>query len=145
MATKQEITNELIVRLREQGLRITPQRIAILGTIIDSKEHLSAEEIYNQIHDQYPMIGLATVYKTIALLKEMGEITELSFRNQVARYEIHDTPDHPHFICTGCGCIVDLEYKILDYFPETIAKETGLKIVKTRLEFYGLCQNCQSG
>ena len=145
MITNQEKTKQLVARLREHGLRITPQRMAILEILMDSKEHLSAEEIYNQIHDQYPMIGLATVYKTIALLKEMGEITELSFNNQVARYEIHDSPTHPHFICTGCGCIIDLEHKVLDKFPETIAEETGLQIVKTRLVFYGFCQKCQTG
>ncbi len=145
MLTKREQIDDLVNRLRKHGLRLTPQRMAVLQTLINSREHLNTEEIYQEIHLQYPMIGLATIYKTISLLKEMGEINELYFRSQSARYEIQDNPPHPHFICTQCGRIFDLEHKLLENLPEKITKEKGYKIVKTQLEFYGLCQDCQSG
>lgn len=145
MTTKQERIDSLVNRLRDQGFRITPQRMAILQQLVDSKDHLSAEEIFNAIHDQYPMIGLATIYKTINLLTEIGEITELNFINQATRFEMKETPSHPHFICKRCGCVIDLEHQLLSELPDKVSLDTGLKIVNARLDFYGICPNCQSG
>ena len=87
MGTQQIRIDDLVARLREQGLRLTPQRMAVLKTVIGSQEHLSAEDIYAMVRVDYPMIGLATVYKTIAMLREMGEISALNFTNQGARYD----------------------------------------------------------
>ena len=137
--------DNLVDRLHEHGFRLTPQRMAILQTLIGSSKHLNAEEIYEHVHNDYPMISLSTVYKTIALFLEMGVITELNFSNQNTRYEILNGPPHPHFICTECWDIIDLEDRILGNLPERITRKTGHKIIKTRLDFYGLCQECQSG
>jgi Fur family peroxide stress response transcriptional regulator len=143
--TQQERIDDVIIRLRDRGFRLTPQRLAVLKVMLKSNTHLSAEEIYENIHKDYPMIGLATIYKTITMLKEMGEITELNFNSQSARFEPFDHKPHPHFICSKCGRIIDLDHHILDNLPEKIMKTTGHQIVRTRLDFYGLCQNCQSG
>lgn len=145
MTTKQKRIDGFVDRLREQGFRITPQRMAILQLLIDNKDHMSAEEIFESIHDRYPMISLATIYKTIHLLKEIGEITELNFLNHVTRFEMKETPSHPHFICKRCGCVIDLEHQLLSELPDKVSVDTGLKIVNARLDFYGICQNCQSG
>lgn len=145
MQNQQEQINDLVSRLRERGMRLTPQRMAILKTLIGNKQHLSAEEIYARVHSDYPMIGLATIYKTIALLKDMGEIQVVNIHNQCARYESLDTHPHPHFVCSKCGAIIDLDHEILDDLPEKLWKKTGHQIVKTRLDFYGICHKCQSG
>jgi Fur family peroxide stress response transcriptional regulator len=119
--------------------------MAVLKTLIGSKEHLSVEDIHERIQADYPMTGLATVYKTVALLKEMGEITELNIGNDYARYDGSDEIPHPHFVCMECKLIIDLEHDILGSLPEEIAEKTGYKIVNTRLDFYGVCPKCQSG
>lgn len=126
-------------------MRLTPQRLAVLQTLIGSKEHLSAEEIYVRVSADYPMIGLATVYKTIAMLKDMGEIRELNFSSQSARYDGSDQAPHPHFVCTRCGCIIDIHDDNLEKLPGNIARKTGYQITNYRLDFFGLCPNCQSG
>jgi Fur family peroxide stress response transcriptional regulator len=119
--------------------------MAVLQALNEQDTHLSAEEIHERILPDYPMIGLSTVYKAIALFLDMGVISELNISNQNARYEILDDPPHPHFICTRCGDIIDLDDRILEDIPEQIAGITGHQIIKTRLDFYGICRRCQYG
>jgi Fur family peroxide stress response transcriptional regulator len=145
MSLQQKRIDDLVSRLREGGLRLTPQRLAVLKTLIGNKEHLSAEEIYDRVHADYPMIGLATVYKTIAMLKEMGEITELNFSNEGARYDGSGEAPHSHFICTQCNSIIDIKDDTLVNLSENIANKTGYHITNYRLDFFGICPNCQSG
>ena len=109
MSLQKKRIDDLVKRLRHNGLRMTPQRQVVLKTIISSNNHPNVDEIYNHIHADYPMIGRATIYKTIAMLKEMGEITELFFNNEGARYEVSGESPHPHLICTQCNRVVDIE------------------------------------
>jgi Fur family peroxide stress response transcriptional regulator len=144
METKQARIDELVIKLREQGLRLTPQRLAVLKTVIGSQEHLSADEIYARLRVDYPMIGLATVYKTLSVLKEMGEIAVLNFDNQGARYDGSGLEPHPHFICKRCNAIIDLEEEALENLTLKIASKSGYQITDYRLDFFGICPNCQS-
>jgi len=144
MENHQHRINDLVARLRQNGLRLTPQRMAVLKAVIGSQQHLSAEEIYAQVRVDYPMIGLATVYKTIAMLKDMGEIVALNFDNQGARYDGSGQDPHPHFICNRCHAIIDLDDESLQNLSATIAANTGYHITDYRLDFFGLCPNCQS-
>ena len=128
MSLQQKRIDDLVSRLREGGLRLTPQRLAVLKTLIGNKEHLSAEEIFDRVHADHPMIGLATVYKTIAMLKEIGEISELNFSNEGARYDGSGEGPHPHFICTNCNSIIDIEDDTLVNLSENIADKTGYNI-----------------
>ena len=145
MDNQQDRIDDLVSRLREGGMRLTPQRLAVLKTLIGNKGHLSAEAIYERVHVDYPMIGLATVYKTIAMLKEMGEITEINISNEGARYDGSGGAPHPHFVCTRCNCISDIEDDSLVNLPANIAGKTGYRITNYRLDFFGICPNCQSG
>ena len=143
MDTQQERINNLVTRLREKGLRLTPQRMAVLKIVIGSQEHLSAEEIYARARVDYPMMGLATVYKTIAMLKDMGEIVALNFHSQGARYDGSGQEPHPHFICNGCHAIIDLHDVPIEDLSVKIAAKTGYHITDYRLDFFGICPNCQ--
>ncbi len=145
MSLQQNRIDDLVARLRKSGMRLTPQRLAVLKALIGNKDHLSAEDVYERVHGDYPMIGLATVYKTIAMLKEMGEITELNFNNTSARYDGSGESPHPHFVCTQCNDIIDIEDDILITSCENIAGKTGYRITNYRLDFFGICTNCQSG
>jgi Fur family peroxide stress response transcriptional regulator len=151
MRTPDHQINHLVARLRQRGLRLTPQRMAVLKTLIGNKKHLSAEDIFEQVRADYPMIGLATVYKTVSMLKEMGEITELNFGNQGARYDGSGETNHPHLVCTRCNCvldvddIIDLEPTLLENLQKKLMEKSGYKIINYRLDFFGICPNCQSG
>jgi Fur family peroxide stress response transcriptional regulator len=145
MDPQQNRIDDLVTRLRENGMRLTPQRLAVLNTLIGNKEHLSADDIYDRVHADYPMTGLATVYKTISMLKEMGEITELTFGNEGARFDGSGEAPHPHFVCTLCNSIIDIEDDSLENLSANIAEKTGYHITNYRLDFFGICPKCQSG
>lgn len=133
----------MIDRLKESKFRITPQRYAVLNVLASSLGHPSAESIHAELVDHYPTMSLATVYKTINLLKQEGEILELEFSDLGNRYDGNKPYPHPHVICTGCGKIIDPSQFNFDEITSKIMEETGFKILTHRLDFYGVCPDCQ--
>ncbi|NDY55991.1 transcriptional repressor [Desulfovibrio sulfodismutans] len=132
----------LVALLKEKGCRVTPQRLAILRVLTQSRGHPSAEQVHARLARQYPTMSLATVYKTIALLKQAGEILELQFSDLGNRYDGRRPHPHPHVICTRCGSIVDADAPLLDDAAERVSRETGYAIAAHRLDFFGLCPAC---
>jgi len=139
----QQRLEQMLNRLKANDLRITPQRYAILRVLAQSDNHPSAEDIYAELLETYPTMSLATVYKTIHLLKLEGEVLELEFSDLGNRYDGCKPYPHPHVICTGCGKIIDPSQLNLDEITQKMMEETGFKITTHRLDFYGLCPNCQ--
>ncbi len=137
-----EHLSELIERLRAQGHRLTPQRMAILRILTASEDHLSAERLHQMVKTEFPMTSLATVYKTIALLKGMGEVLELGFGNLSSGFDGKKTCPHPHLICIRCRKIVDLQIPALKEVPHTISERYGYQFVGYRLDYFGICPNC---
>lgn len=135
--------DQMVQQLKDDGNRITPQRLAILKILALSQGHPSAETIYAKLISNYPTMSLATVYKTINLLKQKGEVLELEFSELGNRYDGNKPYPHPHVICTGCGAIVDPLILDLEEITKKMVKETGFQIVNHRLDFYGLCPDCQ--
>lgn len=134
---------EMLEKLKESDCRITPQRYAVLNVLANSFEHPSAESIHLELIENYPTMSLATVYKTINLLKRAGEILELEFSDLSNRYDGKKPYPHPHVICSQCGKIVDPSHLNLEEITNKMMEETGFKILTHRLEFYGLCPDCQ--
>jgi Fur family peroxide stress response transcriptional regulator len=130
--------------LRERRCRITPQRLAVLKILTSSEGHPSVERIYEQIKVDFPTTSLATVYKTVTLLKEMGEVLELGFSDGGNRYDGNKPYPHPHLLCTHCDAIEDLEVDALGEIPRQVAQDTGYRIVSHRLDFFGICPRCQA-
>ena len=134
---------ELVTKIRERGGRLTPQRVAVLRILAASDGHPSVEQIYDQIQPEFPTTSLATVYKTVTLLKEMGEVLELGFADGSNRYDGNRPYPHPHLVCTACGEIRDLEVPGLSEIVQRVSQDAGCRIVGHRLDFYGICRNCQ--
>lgn len=143
MADPQARLDELTTRLRERGNRLTPQRMAVLKILAASEGHPSVEQIYERVKVDFPMTSLATIYKTVTLLKEMGEVLELGFSDDSNRYDGHKPYPHPHLICIKCKNIVDPEVATLNELHQDVAQSTGYQIVKHRLDFFGICPRCQ--
>jgi Fur family peroxide stress response transcriptional regulator len=129
--------------LRENRCRLTPQRLAMLRILSESAGHPSAEQIYEQIRADYPTTSLATIYKTLNLLKNMGEVLELTLPSVGSHYDGNKPYPHPHVICTKCGHILDPEVGTMDSISQEIARQTGYKITHQQLNFFGLCPECQ--
>lgn len=134
---------QMIEKLKESAFRITPQRYAVLKVLAHSHDHPSAESIHAELVEHYPTMSLATVYKTINLLKREGEVLELEFSDLGNRYDGCNPSPHPHVICTHCGKILDPSQLNLDEITQKMMAETGFKIMTHRLDFYGLCSDCQ--
>ena len=133
---------ELISKLREQGYRVTPQRAAVVRVLASSQEHPSVEQIYDLVQADFPMTSLATVYKTLAVLKDMGEVFELTIAGQSSRYDGCRPHSHPHLICVDCGRITDLDIAPVGETCEKVAKRTGYRILHHRHDFFGVCPDC---
>lgn len=134
----------MVEALRQGGHRITPQRLAILGVLAESANHPSAEAIYQRVKADFPTTSLATIYKTLTLLKEIGEVLELGFADWSSRYDGNKPYPHPHVICTKCGAIADPDYEGMGRLAREMAAMSGFDITHHRLDFFGLCPACQA-
>jgi len=143
LADPQERLEHMIRVLKDKGCRLTPQRMTMLRILSKSEGHPSAEQIFEQIRADYPTTSLATIYKTLSLLKNVGEIFEITFASMGSHYDGNKPYPHPHLICTQCGQILDPEYEALAGISQEIAQQTGYKITHQQLNFFGLCPTCQ--
>jgi len=133
----------MLAKLKGRDFRLTPQRLAILTILAGSEEHPSVDEIYTEVRNKFPTTSIATVYKTIALLKELNEVLELGFPDGSNRYDGNRPYPHPHAICMKCRKILDPEIASVDQLSEEMKNKTGYTISFHRLDFFGLCPECQ--
>jgi Fur family peroxide stress response transcriptional regulator len=134
---------EMLSRLRGRDFRITPQRLAVLKILAESTSHPSVDDIYQEVKTEFPTTSLATVYKAVSLLKELNEVLELGFPDGSNRYDGNNPLPHPHAICMKCKKIMDPELMNIDALSEEMSRKTGYKIFHHRLDFFGLCPDCQ--
>ena len=133
----------ILQRLQQNAYRVTPQRLAILKILVESNSHPSVENIYEQVKLNFPTTSLATVYKNVSILKDLGEVPELEFSNDRNRYDGNRPQPHPHLICSRCKKIVDPDLASLEDVTAELTQETGFKILNHRLDFFGICPGCQ--
>jgi len=143
MTHQQTRFDKMLEALRRHDSRITPQRMAVLKILASSDGHPSVETIYEQVKKRFPTTSLATVYKTVTLLKELKEVLELGFPEGGNRYDGHKPYPHPHLICTKCKKIIDPDLESLEGVTQELVSDTGFQITSHRLDFFGLCPDCQ--
>ena len=143
MADPEVRFEHMMQRLRERQCRMTPQRVALLHILASSEGHPSAAQLYDQLRAQFPTTSLATVYKTLSLLDDAGEVLELGFGDGGSRYDGNKPYPHPHLICVRCRRIVDAGPGLADSLTREVAQDSGFQLVSHRLDFCGLCPNCQ--
>jgi Fur family peroxide stress response transcriptional regulator len=134
----------MVQRLREHDHRITPQRLAILRVLAVSEGHPSVEQIYARVKTDFPTTSLATVYKNLSLLKSLGEVLELGFSDDSNRYDGNKPYPHPHLVCTRCKKIIDPDLSMLQDLTQELVEETGFRILNHRMDFFGICPECQN-
>ena len=128
-------------KYRDIGLKLTPQRLAILSYLDGNKEHPSAEDIYRAVHRRFPTMSLATVYSTLTALKKKGTVLELTVDPAKKRYD-PDTKQHNHLICLSCKRIIDVPDLKGVSIPEEARQD--FSIVASHVEFYGICPKCMT-
>ena len=135
--------------LREKGLKVTTQRLAVL-TVLSQKpdSHLTAEEIYDLVRVSNPEIGLATVYRTIQVLLELKLVDRIYLDDGYVRYELghvyedEDSHHHHHLICIKCGRVMSFQGDLLEDFEKRIEDKTGFQIQDHDVKLYGYCTDC---
>lgn len=127
--------------LRTKGYKATPQRIAICRIAIHSREHPTAKNIYNRVKKIYPTVSLATVYKTLEVLRDLNLIQELNFPEGQARFDSYTKP-HVNLICLQCGDIKDLDDPTAKEISEKVSASTKFKPGGQRIDVYGTCPKC---
>ncbi len=133
----------LLSKLQNRGGRITSHRLALLRLLAASEGHPNAAQLYAALRAQFPTISLATVYKTLDLLKEEGEVLEIPLRGE-SHFDGNKPYPHPHLICTHCGKILDGdEVRVLHALNQEIKDRYDFQVVQSQLVFYGVCRQCQ--
>lgn len=138
--------------LKEKGLKVTNQRLLVLEVLADhGDKHMTAEDIYELVKEDYPEIGLATIYRTVQLLLEMQLVDRISLDDGCVRYEIGEFAGgkarhhHHHLICKTCGNVLSFRDDLLDELERHIEEETGFHVLDHELKFYGQCGECLKG
>ena len=129
--------------LKQNNLKITPQRITILKEI-EKRGHISIEEIYENIREIHPSISLATIYKNLTSMQEAKIIDEVKLPNQKQRYELIKKP-HIHLVCEKCWDITDIHFdSSIQQLKKDCETQMHYKIKDTSIVLLGICEHCQN-
>jgi Fur family peroxide stress response transcriptional regulator len=134
--------NQLIAALQAHDFRLTPQRVELVRLIAASEGHPSASQLYTQIKRQFPTMSHATVYKTLALLKEINQVYEIDLRDD-SHYDGNRPEPHPHLICMKCNQIIDAEVFLDQESLRLLEQSSGYTIVRPQISLYGVCLACK--
>ena len=132
----------VIEALRKKGYKATPQRIAICRLVLHSRDHPTAQRIYDEVRKVHPTVSLATVYKTLQVLEELDLVQELDFPQGQARFDSYMKP-HINLVCTECGSITDLDDLAARELVERAASAAKFTATGQRLDIYGICEKCR--
>ena len=143
VATGRRRYNELVRTLVGGGKRLTPQREAVLRALADTQQHPSAQQVYEQARRHCRSTSRATVYNTLSVLKQLGELEELEFSGVGHRYAARTAEPHAHLVCTRCGGIEDFDSEALRAALATAVAGCGYGVTSYRLDFYRECPGCQ--
>jgi Fur family peroxide stress response transcriptional regulator len=130
-----------IEALRNKGYKATPQRIAICRIALQSREHPTAQRIYDEVKKVHPTVSLATVYKTLQVLRDLDLIHEINLPQGQTRFDPYIKP-HINLICQQCGKIEDLDDPTAREISERVSAATKFKPNGQRIDVYGICQKC---
>jgi Fur family peroxide stress response transcriptional regulator len=132
----------LVEKLRARRISVTPQRLAVLSVLENSRTHPTAEQIFQVVRREMPAISFNTVYKTLEVLCNKGLVIKVNPLHEVARYDI-DTGHHAHLICRRCHHIVDLHEYEAPIPPLPAKLQAGFRVDGHSLFFWGVCPACQ--
>ena len=142
MTVPEQRLQEALTTLKKSGVRITPQRHAVLEYLMQSMKHPTADEIYKALEDKFPNMSVATVSNNLRVFLDIGLVRELTYGDSSSRFDCN-TSDHYHIICDECGKIVDFHYPSLNEVEQLAEQVTGFDVTNHRMEVYGTCEDCQ--
>jgi Fur family ferric uptake transcriptional regulator len=131
--------------LKRVGLKQTGQRNAILRTFLETREHLSIDELHRLVKKTDPRIGFTTVYRTLKLLAGCGLASEVAFHDGIARYEHqYNRRNHHHMVCTECGASVEFFSEKVGEIEQEIGHKHHYVTTRHTFQIYGVCEDCRN-
>ncbi|KAB8140169.1 transcriptional repressor [Chloroflexia bacterium SDU3-3] len=132
----------IVEQLRRQGYRLTPQRLTVIAIIEQSCEHLTAEDVFTQVHALHPFINIATVYRTLQWLEQAGVVSKLAVDGGPVRYGLNRSDQHHHLICLGCGGELEIGDEVFVALKSQIAQRYGFTVELQHMGLRGYCAVC---
>jgi Fur family ferric uptake transcriptional regulator len=129
--------------LREQGLRMTPQRQLIAEAIANVDGPITAEKVHRYVALRFPDVNVTTVYRTLETLEGLGLVHHTHVHDGVAHYHLADQPVHQHLVCLGCGAQTELDPAVLEPLADQLRRRFGFEAALGHSAIVGLCRNCQ--
>ena len=133
----------LVNALREAGLRLTPQRIAICRFLADTDSHPTAQDVYQALKPAFPSLSLATVYNTLETLVSLGAIHALGDAGDDTTHYDADITPHINAVCIRCHRVFDIPSEAVSALEKEAEEKSGFRILGARVVYYGLCPECQ--
>jgi Fur family ferric uptake transcriptional regulator len=134
----------LIEELRKQGYRLTPQREMIVEAVAHAGRHITAEEIYAQVQARTSAVNVATVYRTLDLLVDLGLVSRADLGDGRVTYASLNHGPHCHLVCQGCGCVVEADYALVAPLEQQLEEQYGFTANLSHFAISGLCAECKS-
>ncbi len=136
------VLEDIVQRLRCEGHKVTPQRVEIIKTVIESNELLTPAALYEKVKQIDPEVGEVTVYRTLNILSDLGLVCMVHTGENTHSYISRPAEHHDHLICSGCGKVVNFTHCNTSELEKRLVSETGFTIQDHRLDFYGQCRDC---
>ncbi|MBU4302608.1 MAG: transcriptional repressor [Actinomycetia bacterium] len=137
---------DLARRLRSRGHRVTPQREAVLEVLRENEGvPLDPEAVYEFVGARHPGIGLATVYRTLELFRDLGIVTRVHLHEGSRHYELNTGGHHHHMVCVSCGSVDEFDGCVVDDLEESIREDSDFVVTSHCLSLFGYCPACQPG
>jgi Fur family transcriptional regulator, ferric uptake regulator len=132
-----------IQALRRQGYRLTRQRMLILDVLRESKRHMTADQIYGEVSRQHPEINLATVYRTLQWLQQVGMLRKIDVGKDRLEYEYAREAEHHHLICKVCGTETQIDNHVIETLQTHILEHYGFEADPDHVAIFGRCAKCR--
>jgi Fur family transcriptional regulator, ferric uptake regulator len=136
-------TGDLAGLLDRKGLRVTRQRVEVLEELARERDDVTAQALWRRLRERDSRTGLATVYRTLALLSERGVVDSLSHHGTELCYRLCTDSHHHHLLCTRCHRVVEVEGCDLGGWLEAVSERYGFVATEHRIEITGLCASCR--
>jgi Fe2+ or Zn2+ uptake regulation protein len=138
-----DLSERLQDALRSAGRRLTSQRRLILKVLEESDGHLDADALHDRVKTRDPDVSLATVYRTLAVLREIGMVEEHRLGEDHGHYEAVRQEPHYHFTCLHCGKVIEFDTPLVAQVEKELCEQEGVRAISTHLHISGYCAQCR--
>jgi Fur family transcriptional regulator, ferric uptake regulator len=132
-------------RLTAAGQRLTAQRVIVADALLRSKRTVTAQELYERLRRRHPLLGRATVFRTLDLLVDAGLAQRFERAGHACAYVACEPTHHHHLVCRACGASTDIDDEEVTVLVEAVRARHGFVLDHDALDFHGVCGRCEPG